>query len=46
MLGEMANDLLLTSCRAVPEKLIDASFRFNHETLEQALRFELGRKNN
>ena len=44
MLGEMADHLLLTSCRAAPEKLLDARFRFNHETLEQALRFELGRK--
>lgn len=46
MLGEMADHLLLASCRVEPRELLKSGFRFNHETLEQALRFELGRKAN
>lgn len=38
MLGEMAQELLLTSTRVHPTKLLSAGFRFRHETLEAALR--------
>lgn len=43
MFGEMADGALLTSTRALPEKLTTAGFRFLHPTLEDALRFTLGR---
>ena len=36
-LGQMAQDALLTSTRAVPERLRAAGFLFSHERLEQAL---------
>ena len=36
-LGEMADELLLPSCRAVPRRFQDAGFQFKHETLDQAL---------
>lgn len=37
-LGEMANELLLTSQRVKPEKLLVAGFQFRYENLESALR--------
>jgi uncharacterized protein len=36
-LGEMAQDTLLASTRAVPERLAAAGFLFTHERLEQAV---------
>jgi uncharacterized protein (TIGR01777 family) len=36
-LGEMANEALLASERAVPAKLIAAGFRFAHPTVDEAL---------
>ncbi len=38
MLGEMAQELLLASARVVPDKLIAAGYRFQHSSLEAALR--------
>lgn len=40
---EMADAVLLSSTRAVPRALEGSGFAFRHPTLEQALRFELGR---
>ena len=36
--GEMADAILLTGNRVLPNKLIEAGFKFNHETLEIALK--------
>jgi hypothetical protein len=36
-LGQMAQDALLASTRAVPERLSVAGFLFSHERLEQAV---------
>ena len=41
--GEMADELLLTSQRTVPARLIDDGFHFAFPALEGALRHELGR---
>jgi uncharacterized protein (TIGR01777 family) len=41
MFGEMADALLLAGQRVVPRRLLDAGFRFDHPTLEDALRSEL-----
>lgn len=41
--GEMADVALLTSIRAVPERLREAGYAFRYPGLEGALRFELGR---
>ena len=35
--GEMANETVLASTRAVPERLRAAGFQFSHERLEQAV---------
>ncbi len=35
--GEMADELLLSSTRVEPEKLIEAGYEFKHKTLENAL---------
>ena len=43
MLGEMAEVMLLHGQRVLPERLLASGFVFRHPTLEQALRFELGR---
>ena len=36
-LGEMAQDTLLASTRAIPERLHSAGFQFTHERLEQTI---------
>ncbi len=36
-LGQMAEEMLLASCRAIPERLSDAGFRFKHPELPEAL---------
>lgn len=38
VLGEMAEELLLASTRAVPQRLLESGFRFAHPDLEDALR--------
>ncbi len=40
-MGEMADALLLSSCRAMPERLQAAGFRFKHADLQSCLRAEL-----
>ena len=42
-LGEMADEMLLTSQRAVPARLQASGYRFRYPTLEDALRAVLGR---
>jgi NAD dependent epimerase/dehydratase family enzyme len=42
-LGEMADELLLASIRAKPEKLLASGYVFRQSELEQALRHLLGR---
>jgi len=37
-LGEMADEMLLVGTRVVPDRLVKGGFRFEHETLEPALR--------
>jgi uncharacterized protein (TIGR01777 family) len=41
--GEMADEVLLTSQRAIPARLIEHGFDFAFPTLEDAVRHELGR---
>ncbi len=41
--GEMADEALLSSTRAVPRKLAEAHYTFRHENAEDALRHVLGR---
>jgi len=41
--GAMGKEVLLTSTRAVPEKLLDSGFRFSYPDLDEALGFTLGR---
>lgn len=41
--GEMADALLLSSQRVVPERLAAAGYRFRFPDLDEALRFQLGR---
>ena len=43
LFGEMAEQTILASQRAIPEKLTGAGFEFRHPRLEEALRFELRR---
>ncbi len=43
LFGEMAQSTILDGQRVVPTWLLSAGFRFQHPTLESALRFELGR---
>lgn len=42
-LGEMADALLLTSCRVVPDRLMREGYEFVHPTLEICLRSLLGK---
>ncbi len=41
-LGKMADEALLSSTRVVPRKLLDAGFRFKHESIDDALAEALG----
>ena len=41
--GEMARATLLAGQRVLPKALLRSGFKFDHPTLEQALRFELAR---
>jgi uncharacterized protein (TIGR01777 family) len=43
LLGEMADGLLLSSTRVLPEKLLQSGYDFRHPDLETALRHLLGR---
>jgi hypothetical protein len=43
LLGEMAEELLLSGQRVTPERLLSTGFRFAHPELEGALRHVLGR---
>jgi NAD dependent epimerase/dehydratase family enzyme len=43
MFGEMADEALLASTRALPGKLIRAGFRFEQGTIEAALESAVGR---
>lgn len=42
--GEMADEELLYSTRAVPQKLVDSGFEFKYPTIEKALRHVLRRE--
>lgn len=42
-LGELADEALLASQRALPHRLINSGFQFTYPTLEEALRHLLGR---
>ena len=42
-LGEMADELLLSSTRVRPKQLLDSGYEFRHDSLEDALRHMLGR---
>lgn len=44
VLGEMADDLLLSSARIEPARLLAAGYQFKHPDLEGALRALLGKK--
>jgi len=41
-LGEMGRELLLSSTRAVPARLVEAGFRFDHPVVDAVLREALG----
>ena len=41
-LGEMANELLLSSARVMPQQLLKAGYQFRCPTLESSLRFQIG----
>lgn len=43
MFGELADGALLASQRVMPSKLVSAGFQYLHSTLEEGLRFTLGR---
>lgn len=43
LVGEMADELLLTGVRALPARLQQSGYPFRHPTLERALRHVLGR---
>jgi NAD dependent epimerase/dehydratase family enzyme len=43
MFGEIADEALLASIKAVPKKLLDTGFAFDHADLAAGLRFLLGR---
>lgn len=42
-LGEMADELLLSSARVVPQQLLHSQYSFRHPDLEKALRYILGK---
>ena len=37
LIGEMADELVLSSSRAIPEKLTQAGFQFAHPQIKEAL---------
>jgi uncharacterized protein (TIGR01777 family) len=41
--GEMAEEMLLASTRALPKKLLDTGYKFRYPELEKALRHSLGK---
>ena len=41
--GEMADALLLTGSRVVPEKLLNSGYQFQYPSLEEGLRHVLGK---
>jgi uncharacterized protein (TIGR01777 family) len=43
LIGEMAEEMLLASTRAVPKKLLDSGYKFRYPRLEKALRHLLGK---
>ncbi len=43
-LGEMANELLLSSARVLPQRFEETGYAFRHRDLEDALRHVLGKK--
>lgn len=43
-LGQMGDELLLASARAVPKRLLDSGFKFTHPEFEAALRALLNRQ--
>lgn len=45
VLGEMANELLLSSSRVLPNRLQESGYEFRHATLENALRHTLSKLN-
>lgn len=40
--GDMAREILLSGCHALPDKLINSGFTFSYLTLEETLRSQLG----
>ena len=42
LFGQMGRETLLSSCRAVPKKLAESGFAFNHASLTDALQAVLG----
>lgn len=44
MYGQMAREILLSSCRVATEKLEDSGFHFRHPTLQKALTVLLGKE--
>jgi NAD dependent epimerase/dehydratase family enzyme len=44
--GEMAKELLLSSTRAMPKKLMDTGYQFRHSDLEEAFMYLLGKADN
>jgi uncharacterized protein (TIGR01777 family) len=44
LFGEMGRELLLTGARVVPRKAEETGFDFRYPTLEESLRFQLGRE--
>ena len=44
LFGEMGQSLLLDGARVVPEKAATTNFEFRYPTLEESLRFQLGRE--
>ena len=43
MFGQMGEEVLLAGCRVVPSKLKEAGFRYDFPSLEEALKWELGK---
>lgn len=43
LVGQMADELVLTGSRVIPSRLLESGYTFRHPELEGALRFVLGR---